>query len=185
MIKEFIMSSTTAYLAHLLIRFCLVLGLILTLNLIISTPTARACTEPVGGHPVYTVAERTQAAEVVLEGLVLDITNPDNEYAPRTATVKVYRYFKGTGPAIVTISGFGPPMLCLDQVYLGTWALFYTTGEPETGLYAHYMGNADAVDPVTPATVAEIIAAAGHEPVVAAGHWFYLPLILKLHKTTD
>jgi hypothetical protein len=47
------------------------------------------------------------------------------------------------------------------------------------GLTAHYLSQFDAVDPATPAVVAEVIAAVGHDPVRPFGYWVYLPIILK------
>src|SRR5215207_2866023 len=71
----------------------------------LSTAAALACTPPPGGLPVFTIAQRVQAADVVLEGTVTQMSaiNFQND----TATITVQRYFKSTGPASVTITNFG------------------------------------------------------------------------------
>ena len=89
----------------------LVVVLALAIGLVLIPPAAApvcACTPPPGGLPDYTVADRTNAAEVVLEGTVLALTRESEYINVNTATVHVHQYFKGIGPAIATISGFGP-----------------------------------------------------------------------------
>jgi hypothetical protein len=161
-------------------RLIVALGLVVGLGLMVM-PAGRlwACTPPPGGLPDYTPADRTEAAEVVLEGTIVGRVDTSGYPWLETALVKVHRYFKGTGPALVTISHFGPGALCLSEVYIGQRAIFYTRGDPDTGLVAHYLSQFDAVDPVHPEVVAEVIAAAGQEPVLPVGYWLYLPLILK------
>lgn len=158
-------------------------GLILLLNMILmlATPplSVMACTPPAGGLPPYAVADRTNAAEVVVEGTIIALTDAGNYGAIKTATVEVQRYFKGNGPAVVNIARFGPGSLCLSQVSIGQHWIFYTTGDPKTGLTAHYLSQFDAVDPATPDNVAQVIAAVGHDPVRPYGYWVYLPIILK------
>ncbi len=157
-----------------LYRFCLVLTLLISLALIKPVPPVFACTPPLGGHPIYSVTERTNAAEVVLEGTVTNLTDPF--YG--TATVEVNRYFKGSGPATVTITDLGTTALCLSPVSVGSHYIFYTVGSPSTGLKANYLGAFDAVDPADPQIIAEIIAAVGHDPVPPS-YQVYLPIILK------
>lgn len=136
-----------------------------------------ACTPPPGSLPDYTVADRTNAAEVVLEGTVIALTDADY-YPIMKATVKVHQYFKGgSGPVIVTITGFGPSSLCLSWVNVGERWVFYATGNPSSGLEAHYLSQFDAVDPADPQTIAEVIAAVGQDPVLPFGYYVYLPVI--------
>ncbi len=56
--------------------------------------TACACTPPPGGHPVYTVADRVDAADVVLEGIVTEVRG---SWWPQEADVNVTQYFKDRG----------------------------------------------------------------------------------------
>src|SRR5689334_12172738 len=80
-------------------------GLALLLSAL-SAATALACTPPPGGVPVFTIAQRVQAADVVLEG---DVTQVQQiQFPGDTAIISVTRYFKNTGPASVTITNFGP-----------------------------------------------------------------------------
>jgi hypothetical protein len=142
-------------------------------------PAALACTPPPGGLPPYTVADRVNAAEVVLEGTIIALTNEADPLAIKTATVEVKQYFKGTGPVIVTIAQFGPSSLCLSPVFVGQSWIFYAAGDPQTGLTAHYLSQFDAVDPATTEVIAQVIATLGYEPVSPYGYWVFLPVILK------
>lgn len=163
---------------------CFVLALNIIFILAVPAPSALACTPPPGGLPSYTVADRVNAAEVVLEGTIVALTDENDYFAIKTATVAVDRYFKEIGPVIVTIAHFGPSSLCLSEVSVGQRWIFYTTGDPATGLTAHYLSQFDAVDPATPEVIAQVIAAAGHNPVPPYGYWIYLPIILKTSVAT-
>lgn len=150
--------------------------------LLIEPHPAFACTQPPGGHPRYSVTQRTQSAQVVLEGRVTAVAG--EWYDLRTATVEVYRYFKGAVapvPGVVTIARFGPSGLCLTDVQVGDHFIVFATGDPQTGLTAHYMSAFDATAPVTPANVSEAVIAAGQPPLPIGAHYllFYLPLLLK------
>ncbi len=122
---------------------------------------ADACTPPAGGLPKFTVADRTEAAEIVLEGTVASLTDEDII----SATVDVQQYFKGQGPATVDISGFGPSSLCLSRVGTGDRLIFYARGDPSNGLSAHYLSQFDAVDRADAQTIAEVIAAVGQAQI--------------------
>jgi hypothetical protein len=122
---------------------------------------ALACTPPPGGLPDYSVADRAADAPVILEGT---ITHLGDDF-PQVATIAVNRYFKGIGPAEVTISGFGPSSVCLSEVNEGDHLVFYAQGSPDTGLQANYLSQFDAVDPADVDTVNELIEAVGREPV--------------------
>jgi hypothetical protein len=172
-------------LARLTKWVCLVLALNIILILAVPAPSALACTPPPGGLPPYTVADRVNAAEVVLEGTIVALTDENDYFAIKTATVAVDRYFKEIGPVIVTIAHFGPSSLCLSEVSVGQRWIFYTTGDPATGLTAHYLSQFDAVDPATQEVIAQVIAAVGHDPVLPYGHWIYLPIILKMPVATE
>jgi hypothetical protein len=125
-----------------------------------------ACTPPPGGLPVYSAAERAEAAEIVLEGTVLDgSTEPGwPEEFVQIATVEVNQYLKGTGPEVVTIRGFGPTSVCLTPVQVGDHKIFYASGDPAQELRAHYLSQFDAAESPNPETIAEITAAVGQTP---------------------
>jgi len=118
---------------------------------------ALACTPPPGGLPIFTIAQRVQAADVVLEGDVTQMTaiNFQND----TATISVTRYFKGSGPASVTITNFGPGALCRSQVDVGDHWLFFAKGDPNAVMTASYLSQFDAVTSATANTIAQILAA--------------------------
>lgn len=125
-----------------------------------ATPAA-ACTPPPGGPITFTVAERTRAASVVLVGRVISTTG---DYGSYVATVHLQEYIKGSGPATVAITGFGPGSLCLSEVTVGQMAIFFTNGDPFDQLSAHYTGQFDATAPATPAAIAEAHAASAVRP---------------------
>lgn len=120
-----------------------------------------ACTPPAGGLPKFTVADRTEAAEIVLEGTVASLTDEDIF----SASVDVQQYFKGQGPGTVNISGFGPSSLCLSRVGTGDRLIFYARGDPSNGLSAHYVSQFDAVERADAQTIAEVIAAVGQAQI--------------------
>lgn len=134
--------------------------------------TVCACTPPPGGHPVYSVAERTDAAGVVLEGTVTEVTG-DFFFS---AVVAVERYFKNRGPETATIANLGSSSLCLSMVVVGQEGVFYTYGNPDTGLSANYLSAGDAVDPATAEVADQVIAAVGHAPVPPYAYHAYLPI---------
>lgn len=138
------------------------------------TPLAHACTQPPGGHPSYSVTEQTNAATIVLEGTVTAISDTYQG----TASVRVARYFKGYGPATVTIDRLGTSALCLSSVVVEGRYIFYAYGNTPAVLTANYLSAGDAVDGVDTHTVAEIIAAVGHDPLSPVKK-IYLPIILK------
>jgi hypothetical protein len=57
--------------------------------------------------------------------------------------------------------------MVLPPTLTGTakWRQKWATGDPSTGLIAHYLSAFDAVDPPTPNNVAQVIAAVGRDPV--------------------
>jgi hypothetical protein len=118
---------------------------------------ALACTPPPGGLPVFTIAQRVQAADVVLEGDVTQMSaiNFQND----TATISVTRYFKGSGPASVTITNFGPTSICRSPVQIGDHWVFFAKGDPNAVMMASYLSQFDAVTSASADTIAQILAA--------------------------
>jgi hypothetical protein len=113
-----------------------------------------------------THTRRTEAADMVLEGTITDTAGGS---APHTATVEVDVYYKGSGPAEVTITGFGEGPDCLSPVAEGEHLIFYANGDPAGTLNAYYLVGLDAVTIPGTDVVAEIEAAAGQEPIEPAG----------------
>jgi hypothetical protein len=136
----------------------------------LSAASALACTPPPGGLPVFTIAQRVQAADVVLEGTVAQMSaiNFQND----TATITVQRYFKSTGPASVTITNFGPGSLCRSFVQVGGHWIFFAKGDPSALMSASYLSQFDAIAAPSADTIAQIIAALNIRPRT------YLPLLV-------
>jgi hypothetical protein len=120
--------------------------------------TALACTPPPGGLPTYTVAQHVQASQVVLEGIVAAVVTVN--YSD-TASVKVLQYIKGSGPAQVDISGFGPDSMCLSEVKAGDHLIFLASVDSASGkVQAFYLSQFDAVLPADDQTIAAAVQAA-------------------------
>lgn len=129
-----------------------------------------ACSPPFGGFPPYTVVDRTRAADVVLEGVVVSVMEDVPEFGLQTATVQVNQYLKGDGPQTISVTNFGQTSLCLTTVFIDDHRVFYLKGDAETGFKANYLTAHDAVDAVNDAVLGWI--AVGIEPPV------YLPALM-------
>jgi ABC-type nitrate/sulfonate/bicarbonate transport system substrate-binding protein len=131
---------------------CLV-GLLFALEM----PSAHACTPPVGGHPVYSIAHRVRLSSVVLEGTVTAVEGQND--LNQTAVVEVAQYLKGNGEQTVRISGFGATALCLTPISVGQRALFFAEPNGDGALRARHFAFADALVAATPEALAAARAA--------------------------
>jgi len=152
------------------VRVMVACGCGLGLALAPPQPRAQACS-PGPGYPYYTLEQRAQAAEMLLEGTVLSVIHQRNM---EIATVSVQQYFKNQRdfqplPHIVTISNLGDNALCLSWVEPGEHWIFFVRGNPNLGLKAFYLEPYAATAPATPEIIAEIIEALRYH--------VYLPLI--------
>jgi hypothetical protein len=161
--------------SFLIVASIVVLAVVLMLVPNQTTSNVCACTPPPGGLPSHTIAERTNAADVVLAGTVITVMT---DYPPAfiIAIVEVDHYYKSTGPEIVTISNLGPESLCLSWVDVGDQRIFFTIGDPYTGLRAHYVSQFDAVVPISPEVVEQVIIAVCHEMAEPCTQRVYMPL---------
>jgi hypothetical protein len=126
-------------------------------------PTAYACTQPPGGHPVIPIEERARQADVVLVGT---ITNVNRTPPMPEATVHVESYLKGRGLGEVIIGPFGGGTLCQNTVAVGERWVFFARGDAMSGrLTAQYLSAGDAITTADPATIAKLTAYIGHPPV--------------------
>ena len=143
-------------------------GVALLLSLMWAAP-ALACTQPPGGTPHYTISQHVRAADVVLNGTITQVTSDNYNY---TATVQVQEYFKGSGPAIVTITNFGTGADCRSVVRTGDDWIFFANGDPNADMSANYLSAGDAISTPNADTIAQIIAALNIRPRA------YLPLLV-------
>jgi hypothetical protein len=148
-----------------LIRLFLLCLLLATLFAWQPSPTFACEPLPPEQAAQATHTRRTQSADIVLEGTITDTAGRDFAH---TATIEVDLYYKGSGPAEVTITGFGQGPDCLSPVAEGDHLIFYATGDPAATLDAYYLVGLDAVTQPSAEVVAEIEAAAGQEPVEPA-----------------
>jgi hypothetical protein len=81
-----------------------------------------------------------------------------------TATISVLRYFKGSGPATVSITGFGPGALCRSFVQVGDHWIFFAKGDPSALMSASYLSQFDAIAPPSADIIAQIMAALNISP---------------------
>jgi hypothetical protein len=118
------------------------------------TTTPFSSAEPTPGPIDYALA-----ADVVIEGEVIDVDDRG------TALVEVEFYYKGHGPAIVTITGFGVGEDCRDEVSIGTNAVFYGMGNPNEQLSALHLRTWHATDPITEQIIREVTETTGQGPL--------------------
>ncbi len=121
-----------------------------------------ACTPPPGGLPIKTVADRVGAADIALKGTVIAFTG-EEFMGNQVATIRVEQYYKGEGPALVTVSRYGTGSLCLTPVTVGREGLFYILDTPD-GLRASYLTQFDAIGNADAETLALAVEATGHPP---------------------
>lgn len=134
--------------------------LTLLLACLITPATALACTPPPGGLPNHTVTDRTQAAQVVVEGTVLSVQTDPATYRD-LAVIQVTGYLKGIGPALIAVSNYGSSTICLSPVSAGQTGVFFINGDEATGYTASYLSQFDAVVPNDSANVQEALTASG------------------------
>ncbi|MBL8045306.1 MAG: hypothetical protein JNL09_02135 [Anaerolineales bacterium] len=139
-------------------RYLFLLALLLTF--LVTPQTALACTPPVGGLPNYTTADRTNAAQVVVNGTVLSVQTNPATYRD-LAVIKVTSYLKGIGPEIIAVNNYGPSQICLSPVSAGQVGIFFINGDEATGYTANYLSQFDAVTPNDEASLQEALAASG------------------------
>lgn len=119
--------------------------------------TATSSTNP-GPPPIqYTIEDRVIAAPIVLEGTVVN-TGPGN-----FATVEVFRYFKGDGPALITQIRYGDGALCQTPLFAGGPIIIFVSQWNAGEFSANYMGGIATVA-ATEENIQQIIAAAGQAP---------------------
>jgi hypothetical protein len=119
--------------------------------------TATSSTNP-GPPPIqYTIEDRVTAAPIVLEGTVVS-TGPGN-----SATVEVFRYFKGDGPALITGMRYGDGAMCQSPLFAGGPIIIFVSQWNVGEFSANYMGGIATVA-ATEENIQQIIAALGQEP---------------------
>ncbi|MGB0388191.1 MAG: hypothetical protein ACPGWR_25515 [Ardenticatenaceae bacterium] len=156
-------------------QFMLVLLALIVVIVSLPVREVLACS-PLPGYPNYTPADRTMAAEVVLEGRVVEVTK--TEGFEQVATVEVSRYFKKSDfiteePTVVTIDHLGSDAMCLAWVNVDDHLIFYTKGDPTNELRAHYLEPHDAVARPTREVINEIMHA------LLTEHDVYFPFLSK------
>lgn len=134
------------------------------------TPAPRyalACTPPPGGLPNISIAERTQASDIVVEGEVTALSDADG-IPGATATIQVRQFLKGSGPEQLIVTGYGPESLCRSEVRTGDVRVFYIVNDGAGGLRALYLSQFDALAPATAFLMSQVRAAAEAPAVVQA-----------------
>lgn len=115
-------------------------------------PAAHACTTTPPGRPSYTLADKVNAASVILVGTVMAVD--DTVYYNQRATIRVLDYLKGGGAQDLEMDNFGSSAACLTSVNVGSTLIFYARGDATSGqLTAFYMSAGAAVENVSDARV--------------------------------
>ncbi|HLA81563.1 MAG TPA: hypothetical protein VJP78_08110 [Thermoleophilia bacterium] len=142
--------------------------LVLTsLGLSVPSVHANGCSAAIE-TPEPKASERTEVASIVLEGVVLSVSDHD-EFSKYKATIEVHQYLKGDGPAIVSIDGFHDLWTlyaCPDGVAVGDQLLFFADGNPEDVLTTSLIGAKGSTMLVDPQTIAQIMSVTGSEPTI-------------------
>lgn len=149
-------------------KSCRLLICLILILLVLGTSIPQTCACSVGSGYLYpTIAERVLAAEFVFEGTAEPLSVTTNEYTFKSSVdFTVHRWFKGSGPAKVSVSGFGSGGSCLCSIPHGK-AIIFANGDPDVGyLILNYLGVYDAVITTYPPNVAEVIEAVGAEPIL-------------------
>lgn len=157
-----------------MLKFCKALFLFLALTLVyglFGTTTVSACSIAINREtPTQTPAQRLDSrvrnSSVILEGTIVATEQRSNGQYDVVVTVKVARYFKGTGSNEVKISGFGGGGGdCRTSVKVGESFFFFATGNSTSELKAYYLFVYDTVLRVNSTTAEEIIKLVGNQPV--------------------
>lgn len=128
-----------------------------------NTSQAYACTPPPGGHTFYSLEERVNQAPIILQGHVIG-DYFDNSTRRRIAIIEVDAYFKGSGPSIISVGGYGDPQECLSYVPNGNYILFVSR-QRDGGLWANYGSVNDAYVAATDQNRASVIEYTRRQPV--------------------
>lgn len=105
-----------------------------------ATP-ARACTQPVGGHPQRSIEERNASAEIVAVGTVVGYFSRSDHTVYDTAIVEVERYHVGSGPSVIVVTGFGNSVMCLQTLAEGQRYIFWLRQDASSIYRADYAGT--------------------------------------------
>lgn len=141
---------------------CLSLMLVLLLMAGMSATSVFACL-----GPLSTLEEKLPTTDLVFTGRVISNNGDWNFFVYGDIyTVLVDRYLKGSGPAIVTVSGFGTAYGdCLNSVQINESGIFFADGSGET-LSASYEGMYDAFRPASTENMDAVMALVGQTPFV-------------------
>ncbi len=152
-----------------IITLSLLAGFVALAALFAPTPrSALACTPPPGGLPTISIAERTQAADLVVEGQVIALADADG-IPGATATIAVRQYLKGSGSDELTVTGYGPASVCRSEVQTDDVRVFYIVNDGAGGLRALYLSQFDAAAPATAFLMSQVsTAAAAPSPIAQA-----------------
>lgn len=136
--------------------------IVLSIPTYFATPsTAFACTQPVGGHIRYSIEERVGQSSIIVEGQVIDVYT---EYYEHIAVIEVAYYYKGSGPSIISVAGYGDGAQCRSYVSSGQYQIFYLRENSDGSLWASYGSAGDAYIQASDENRAEVTTYTGQEP---------------------
>ncbi len=126
--------------------------------------SAGACTRGPDPQPTpLPVAELVARADLLVLGTVSALADGAGGMPGATATVAVEAYLKGSGPASLTIGGFGPEGICLAPVSLGARYLFAAVPDGAGGYRGLYLGHFKPALTPQPELLAAVRAALGEQ----------------------
>lgn len=141
--------------------FSVFISLIIILYFVFMPSSALACSFI--SLPKYSLQEHIASSSVILEGTIIEIKQEENSFE-YTAKIQINRYFKDSGPSVVTITGFGTGLGdCRERGYIGRHDIYFANRAP-FGLLRLTPSTFTATHPPEKAT--EIIQIIGHEPIL-------------------
>lgn len=125
---------------------------------------ALACTQGPDPQPTpLPVAELVARADLLILGTVCVLADGPGGMPGATATVAVEEYLKGSGPASLSIGGFGPEGVCLAPVSVGARHLFAAVNDGAGGYRGLYLGQFKPALAPQPELLAAIRSALGQQ----------------------
>jgi hypothetical protein len=128
---------------------------------LLPTTKAYACTQPVGGHIRYSIEKRVDQAQMIAEGLVIEVYAESYE---KIALIEVTAYYKGSGPSLISVAGYGDGAQCRSYIIEGQQQIFYLRQNADGSLWASYGSAGDAYISATDESRDAVINHMGRQP---------------------
>lgn len=126
-----------------------------------------AC-EPRRDSDEFSLEDYVNNADLIFVGTISGGEGHDGDSYILIAEVEVSTYLKGSGDALIEVSGFGYGVDCLSIVHVGDEFIFFVKHASDGSLTAAYLSAHDAVIGLNPEAISQIQALTGQANVVQA-----------------